>query len=369
MRRDCRLDAVRGLLLAEIAFVHTRVPAADYAYEFFGRVSTAAGFVFLSGLVAGAVYGRIADASLLDATKASVRRALFIHKYHVATFAVLALIALMVPRYARYFDFHWIGVPSEAWRSIVEFTWFAYQPRFFDILPLYALFVLAMPLALLGFTSNRSVAVMMVSLALWITAQCGIGDDRVFGGSYFNPLAWQLLYFSGLYFGYHQLHGKREIVRPQGGLILLCSCIAALGFTMRWDLIAWPNAFETGTFLANKTNHSPLYVVNFYAFVYLLFCLLKRFPNLLSIRPFVFLGKHSIQVFSFHILVVYLALPFFRTARHLSPWTENLLGLVIVVSLFIPAIIHRRHQLHSAQRREERVRRQASVDPLLPRSV
>src|SRR5581483_9648163 len=59
--RDIRIDSLRGLMLAEITLVHLHCPIALILYECFGRVSPAAGFVFLSGLVAGAVYSRTAE--------------------------------------------------------------------------------------------------------------------------------------------------------------------------------------------------------------------------------------------------------------------------------------------------------------------
>jgi hypothetical protein len=347
MRRDLRLDSIRGFLLAEITFVHAHAPGSFMVNEFFGRVSMAAGFVFLSGLVAGAVYGKIADGSMTDCTSAAVRRGFYIHKYHVATFVFLLLTALLLPNYIEHFEFEWIRDSSEAWRNVLKFMFLGYQPRYFDILPLYALFVLAMPLAFYAFRKGHSSAFLAVSVGIWALAQLGLGDERAFGGSDFNPFAWQLLYFSGLYFGYFQIQRQRNIVRPHTGLIAMCLAVAALGFSLRWNLLPWPDAVQKGTFLSNKTNHSILYVVNFYAFVYLVCCISQRFPLLVTIRPFVYLGKHSIQVFSFHILVVYLSMPLMSSIRHEMPGVAFALGLSIVASLFIPAMIHNQYRKRS----------------------
>lgn len=340
MRRDLRLDAIRGFLLAEIAFVHTHAPASYLVNEFFGRVSMAAAFVFLSGLVAGSVYGRIADSSMVNCFKVSTRRAFFIHKYHVVTFLLLCPVALLIPEYVGYLGFNWINEPLEAWRKVVQFIFLGYQPTFFVVLPLYTLFVLVMPLAFLGFRKGHATTVLAVSFGVWIFAQLDIVDSRAFGGSVFNPFAWQFLYFSGLYIGYYQMHKRQEIVRPQRSLIAICFLIVVLGFSMRWNLVAWPEYVQKGTFLSNKANHSILYLINFYAFVYLVYCVVQRLPELVVIRPLVFLGKHSIQVFSFHILVVYLTLPLMASAKQVSPWMGLFLGVLIVASLFIPATIN-----------------------------
>ncbi len=59
MERDIRLDALRGLVLAWMTINHLSGPLHAYSFETLGFVSSAEGFVFISGIVAGMVYGRI----------------------------------------------------------------------------------------------------------------------------------------------------------------------------------------------------------------------------------------------------------------------------------------------------------------------
>src|SRR5512146_3293072 len=103
--RDIRIDSLRGLMLAEITLVHVHCPAALLFYECFGRVSPAAGFVFLSGLVAGAVYSRTAEQGATAITYRCLRRAFYIHAYHVAAFLVLLALVAIAPRVNTYFHF------------------------------------------------------------------------------------------------------------------------------------------------------------------------------------------------------------------------------------------------------------------------
>jgi hypothetical protein len=46
--RDIRVDSLRGLMLAQMMLLHSGSPIGQVSFEFFGRVSPAAGFVFLS---------------------------------------------------------------------------------------------------------------------------------------------------------------------------------------------------------------------------------------------------------------------------------------------------------------------------------
>ncbi len=59
MERDIRLDALRGLVLAWMTLNHLGGPLQAYSFQTLGFVSSAEGFVFISGIVAGMVYGRI----------------------------------------------------------------------------------------------------------------------------------------------------------------------------------------------------------------------------------------------------------------------------------------------------------------------
>ena len=350
MKRDLRLDSLRGLLLAEITLVHTGSPLGGIVNEFFGRVSTAAAFIFLSGLIAGAVYSRTAEKGTREIVVRSIRRVLLIHSYHVCTFLFLLAVVVLEPRANNYFHFEFGEQFVTIWHTAMKFSALMYQPTLFDILPLYTIFVLFMPFALLAFQRGYSSAIIAVSLALWGLGQMGLGGSRSYGGSYFNPIAWQLLFFSGLFIGNIQIHRQIRIFKESKSLILLCIIVVTLGFTLRWNIIDWPEIFDRGTLISGKPNYGIAYLVNFFAFAYLIFCLSCRFPRFFSWRPFAFLGQHAVQVFSFHVLVIYLSRPLkWRIADH-SWWAENILALAIVLSLFSAAFLHRKFQLLRAMK-------------------
>jgi hypothetical protein len=352
--RDIRIDSLRGLMLAEITLVHLHSPIALVFYECFGRVSPAAGFVFLSGLVAGAVYSRTAEQGAIAITQRCLWRAFYIHAYHIAAFlALLALIAV-APRVNGHFHFAVGHSAADAARTVGWFAVWAYQPDLFDILPLYGLFVLFMPAALLALRRDRGLAMLAVSLAVWALAQMGLGRIADGTGHFgffqgdFNPFAWQFVFFSGLYFGHVQIYRHRRVVAPQPALVVLCIVICVLGLTMRWQWLPWPAVFGPDGWLASKQNYGPTYLVNFLTFSYLVYYLARRFPQVFRWPPLAFLGRHSIQVFSFHVLAVYVAAPLIARAAAHRPWALDALGLVVVASLFLPAWCHSKWQQRGA---------------------
>lgn len=348
VQRDTRIDSLRGLMLAEMTLVHIHCPAGVISYEFFGRVSPAAGFVFLSGLVAGAVYSRTAEQGVAAIIQRCLRRSLYIHAYHVVAFVALLALAVFEPQVNKYFHFAIGQSAAGAAHALARFAVWAYQPDLFDILPMYALFVLCMPAALLALRGNHGLAMLLVSLAIWALAQLGLGrivDDANHFGFFqgdFNPFAWQFVFFSGLYVGHEHLYRRRRVVEIRPALLTLCLLVCTIGFTMRWQLLHWPASFGSSGWLASKRHYGAAYLVNFLAFSYLVYYLATRLPRAFNWPALAFLGRHSIQVFSFHVVAIYLALPFIGRASARGPWTYNALGAALVASLFAAAWCHSR---------------------------
>lgn len=349
--RDIRIDSLRGLMLAEITLVHIHCPFALISYELFGRVSPAAGFVFLSGLVAGGVYSRTAEQGAAAVTQRCLRRALYIHAYHVVALLVLLAVVAVEPRANIYFQLAIGQSAMDTARTLGWFAVWAYQPKLFDILPMYGLFVLCMPAALLALSSDRGFAMLSVSLGVWALAQIGLGrivDSTAHFGFFqgdFNPFAWQFVFFSGLYFGHMHLFRRHRVVAVRPALLALCLLVCIIGFTMRWNLLSWPAPFGPDGWLASKQNYGPAYLVNFLAFSYLVYFLATLLPRAFNWPALAFLGRHSIQVFSFHLVAVYLVSPLVWRVAAYGSWAYNALGAALVASLFAAAWCHARWRI------------------------
>jgi hypothetical protein len=131
-----------------------------------------------------------------------------LYSAHLGTLLVLGGGALLIDRatvsngMALRYDLEWLrNMPLE---GIIDYAALRYVPAFFDILPMYVILLgLVIPAMALARVSPR--AVLMISGLLWFMMQIAplhFSGNPVTGGNwYFNPLAWQFLFFLGFAFG------------------------------------------------------------------------------------------------------------------------------------------------------------------------
>lgn len=96
--------------------------------------------------------------------------------------------------------------------------------------------------------------------------------------------------------------------------------------------------------LLNMATLAPLRLSYFAVWAYLLGFTAVWFPRLLIWRWPAFLGQHSLQVFTFHLILVYSALPFFPAITALPESEQALLTLVPLAMLTLPAYLHATHR-------------------------
>ncbi len=205
-----RLDLARGIMLLIIFVAH--VPNnlwADYIPARFGFSSGAEIFVFVSGIASGIAFGgTFLKTGFAEGTKRILTRILQLYGAHIGTLLVLGGGALLVDRamgtgaMAVRYDLEWLrNMPLE---GLIDYLLLRYVPAFFDILPMYVILLgLVIPAMLLARISPR--AVLMISGLLWLMMQIApihfLGNPVTGGNWYFNPLAWQFLFFLGFAFG------------------------------------------------------------------------------------------------------------------------------------------------------------------------
>jgi hypothetical protein len=208
--RDMRLDLARGIMLLIIFIAH--VPNnlwADYIPARFGFSSGAEIFVFVSGIASGIAFGgAFLRKGFAEGAKRIVRRMLQLYGAHLGTLFVLGGGALLIDRLsggdvmAVRYDLEWLRtMPLE---GFIDYASLRYVPAFFDILPMYViLLALVIPAMALARVSPR--AVLAVSAAVWLMMQVApvhLHGHPVTGANwYFNPFAWQFLFFLGFAFG------------------------------------------------------------------------------------------------------------------------------------------------------------------------
>src|SRR5246127_5180316 len=177
-QRDLRLDFFRGLALIFIFIDHIPENVLSYftlqAVQFYDAAEV---FIFISGYTAALVYGRtLAERGASYATAQALRRAWQLYVAHIFLFMIfIAEVSYIVttfnnPMYneeMRVADFL-----EEPHIAIIKALTLQFQPTFLDILPLYIILLLTLPIMLIGLR-GCPVIVLSASLLLYVVVQIG----------------------------------------------------------------------------------------------------------------------------------------------------------------------------------------------------
>ncbi len=345
--RDVRLDAMRGLMLILMAIAHIPNPLRQFTYQSIGFVSEAEGFVFLSGYVAGIIYRRLAlKAGQTALWRSGAVRAGRIYLYHLGMFA--GLLGAIVTGILRSDIFQsWVPLfYQNPVLALILGSTLVYQPRLLDILPMYCIFILISPLIIKLFLQGRFLVVLIVSAAVWVAAQFGLRAavaEVVFGSlpidfGDFDILAWQLLFVWGLFFGF-----RRCINRPHDrfrSVMLILAHVTVLGlFALRHSL-GLSNVHSDIWQVAEKIRLGPLRLLNFAA-VALVMSQKFMWPiGSLWVRALSYLGRNSLQVFSFSVVCVYLTRGLVGSWEVIGEGVKVFTVVLSLMALYIPAWLH-----------------------------
>jgi len=317
VNRDPAIDTLRGLLLLMIAVNHFGGPLPTLTYQPLGYVTGAEGFVFLSGIVVGALARRRDEAGRTDFARWAWRRAGTIYLVHLAVVvAILAFASVAGP----WRDFAVQRMPQLAenpWAVLPSALVLFFQPQTNAILPLYCLLLGLAPLALGGAARRGWGVVLALSLAAWLAVQVawpaaaieawGRAHGWRFGLK--NPLAWQWLFVLGLWLGHRPETWRRwRAALPSwapwagllvaAGLKLSLSLHADLGGLRDWaggidgDRLGW------------------LRFANTLLLAWLIAEALRRLPAIPP-NPVARLGRHSLAVFACQVVLLYALRPWF----------------------------------------------------------
>ena len=364
--RDWRVDALRGYFLAIMMVAHLPSnPLRHVTHYAFGFFSAPDGFVFLSGMTCGWVYLRLARRHGFAALEKRIqRRFLILYCSHIllVSFYLLQPRLLELPgarlEYAR-------AHPFQAWMCAALFL---YQPRFLDILPMYCVFLLFVPIVLKQMSAGRAWFPLAASAILWTMAQFGVGDrsTAVFWLDLgrFNLLAWQAYFFVGLYLGYRRAEHSDCVVPRWWWLFALCGAVVVALFIVRHDHTLLPVPWWWAKLNLNP-DRSPIRFLNFACAAYVFSFLPRRFDNKVESwklsRFFSLLGRHSLPVFCWSVLVSSWALAQTATWEASPAAARIAMTLVGVLVLAVPALVY--EQYRSMRRRV------ASVPPVLARAA
>lgn len=346
MQRLGVIDGMRGYFLVFMFLTHltfsggyllVRVNHAEL-----GFVQDAQGFVFLSGLLVGMVYGRrMLKHGFGAASGALWRRAAELYAYTIACVVVVLLLREALPG-AAWLWRGWLGGLGDGGLPFrVAGAALLYQPTFLDILPQYIVYMIVAPPLLWMALSERWLWVAVGSVILWLAIQTGVHlplvDAIDAGLSHFNSelslrvafnvLAWQLIFFGGMVIGARAAAGKLNvgaIFDPKKTLIvkafaasLVFFLLFRLGFTFELVPEIVMKRFQV---YENRPEFSLVFLVNFVLLAYVMAWLLVAGPQaehawvrrVAGALHFVFglsflrlLGRHSLQIYAWHVVLVY----------------------------------------------------------------
>lgn len=321
LARDPRADICRGLALWMIMINHTPGNAmGDWTLRNFALADATEAFVLLAGYAAAFAYAGQADRQgWLPAAAGVARRVGKLYVAHIFLLVVFAaqvgFSAAALDRAAFLDELALDPFSEQPYRALLEALLLRFQPHFLDILPLYiVILALFVPALLLR---ARPWLLLGLSVALWLAVRlAGFNLPRWEDGHwFFNPLAWQLLFFIGFLMG-QAVRGAPSIGMPPRNPWLTAAALLVLGAGLA-ALLAYTYFYaqlpqRAAEWLAgiDKAGLHPWRLASVVALAYLIGHFIARDGALVAsraARPFQRMGKHSLPVFCFGILLSFLA--------------------------------------------------------------
>ena len=319
VERDLRLDLFRGMGLWMIFLDH--IPHDVVAWltlRNYGFSDAAEFFVFISGYLAGYIYGPIVrGGQFLAATKRLAMRAWQMYVAHIMLFLLFtAQIARTVrkfdnPMYEDEFNVHnFLQHPDVLIGQALSLRC---KPVNLDVLPLYISLVLASPLILwcLVRRPNLTLAASAVLYVLarwfdWNLASYPPGTTW-----YFNPFAWQLMFVFAAWCGVGGVAKLQFVIQSRVALVVAVAWIVfAFLIVMTWhsafleSLV--PKWMIKAIYPIDKTDLDMLRFTHFLALALVVTRYLPRnWAPLTSkwLRPLILCGQPSLPIFCFGVFL------------------------------------------------------------------
>ncbi|MGY6276526.1 OpgC family protein [Methylomonas sp. MgM2] len=310
--RNLQLDFFRGLALMIIFINHMPGnPWFAYTPSRLGLSDSAETFVFLSGFAAAIAFGRTFSTSGIALGSIRVLyRCGQIYIAHVVLFIMMASLFLGM-NHLSFANVQWqldnlnyfFDHTPEALLALISLQ---YVPNFIDILPMY--FVIMLWLPIVWTLSRIHVGLALAfSLSLYMGASIygwELTADPLSGRPwYFNPFCWQLVFFTGFALS----SGWLPIPRPHRGLIILCLIYAVFCYPLEnrfgYSRLPWFAAFrEDWKPLLSKGHEGILRYLHFLAMAYLVNSFMYARQHWLQSKPaglIIRMGQQSLPVFMF----------------------------------------------------------------------
>lgn len=350
LKRDITIDILRGFFLFVIIIDHLgSFPSLFEPITGGGRllISAAEGFFFLSGLLVGRLRGN--DVRHGRARKANmwlVHRATVLYVVSI----ILTLGFTLVARQLHYTPRVTLGVSHAPWlETIVRTLTFQYSFGLADMLPLYALYLLASIGVLYWLGKGRWRAVLIVSTAIWLLSYLAPGTLRPVG-TYFSATSWQLLFVGGMVLGFHNDTvqewwsglGQRLRLRILG----LLTVAAGIGIALSWAFRLVHGLYDQYKIVAEPAfdviKLGPGRVLLFATCIIVAYHGVKHYEAQVNRWVgwfFLPLGQYSLFVYVLHSIIVF---PFIGFPVSNEFWRASFLDAAAVGLIYLLTLVYSR---------------------------
>jgi hypothetical protein len=361
--RDLRIDFLRGICLLVIytRHVHPNV-LRECTLSEIGFSDAAEAFIFLSGLVSGRAYAKALQQGFFFCQMKALRRCGEIYLAHL--FTLFLNVALIPPlfgvfdaRAAQFFQ-------DPAWGLHHAFL-LSFFPYVFTILALYILLLIPLPGMLWLSNWFGRWGMVLVSFKVYLAVQAfpeALDLPDPWSCQYYNPLAWQFLFFVGVALGSGQGPATRWF--PKRSIVI---CVSVVGLVLAFFVkisSAGQNALSILSVsidipLTGKRNLEPLRLIHFAllsCLCWTVFPLSGRLYRCCIGEAVIRCGQNSLAVFCFGVLVTNLAngslvtlgaSVWWQLAVNLAGWSLLLLfaSLLHVVSQMFSSCVRKSAEL------------------------
>jgi hypothetical protein len=325
-QRDVRLDFFRGLGMFIILIAHiTNNPWTLYIPARFGFSDATEMFIFCSGMASAIAFGAVfARVGFFMGLFRVIFRIWEIYWVHIATF-MLTLAAMFIINRTGLFSRDEVStlnlVPflKASGNQVIGLFTLTYVPNYFDILPMYIVILALLPVMILLARVHVYLA-LAASVLLWLvatTSNLNLPAEYWFSNNstrqwFFNPFAWQLVFFTGFAF----MSGWLPAPPRNRGLVIAATVFLLISLPFAWHVtIGEFEAIKTWRkdwrILIDKTNFGLLRYLHFLALAYLASLAagatgenLTRTPFMQGLsRIFIRVGQQSLAVFASSIVL------------------------------------------------------------------
>jgi len=318
--RELRLDLFRGLALWLIFIDHLPPSLITwFTIRNYGFSDATEIFIFISGYTAAFVYGRaMLEHGLVVATARILRRAWQIYVAHVFLFTIfLAEISYVATSFENPLYTEEMGIMDFLKQpdvTIVQALLLRFHPANMDVLPLYIVLMLSLPLVLVLMRWKPDLTLALSVLLYAVTWEYDLYLSSYPNGFWaFNPLAWQLLFVFGAWCA---LGGARRMQKILSSPVTLAVCFAYLFFsflvTLTWYVPQlghlMPRRIEQWMYPIDKTDLDVLRFAHFLALAAITVYYLPRdWPPLKSpwLKPLILCGQHSLEIFCLGVFLAF----------------------------------------------------------------